>query len=119
MAFRDRLEALGAHIWPQDEKGLLPLGTIRPLLEPTQLAETRFVTYKARDGLVIPAYLTVPKGGAKPHPTVILPHGGPWARDYAGWDVSGWVPYFTSRGYAVLIVDARGTGASSSRRTIA
>ena len=88
-------------------KGLLPLGSIRPLLDPTQLAETRFVTYKARDGLAIPAYLTVPKGGAKPHPTVILPHGGPWARDDMGFDP--WVQFLANRGYAVLQPQYRGS----------
>ena len=40
---------------------------------------------------------------------MINPHGGPWARDYAGWDSSGWVPFLTSRGFAVLRPQYRGS----------
>ena len=46
------------------------------------LAEKKPVTYKSSDGLEIPAYLTLPKGvPAKNLPLIMLPHGGPWARD--------------------------------------
>ncbi len=47
--------------------------------------------------------------GAGPFPTIILPHGGPWARDALDWDVSGWTQYFASRGYAVLQPQFRGS----------
>ena len=60
----------------------------------------------------IPAILDLPPGWSKdkgPVPAVIHPHGGPWARDFGGWDVSGWVPFFTSRGYAVLRPQYRGS----------
>src|SRR5262249_19202145 len=49
------------------------------------LAEMKIVSYKSSDGLVIPAYLTLPKGvPAKNLPAIILPHGGPWGRDLWG-----------------------------------
>jgi dipeptidyl aminopeptidase/acylaminoacyl peptidase len=70
------------------------------------------VTYKARDGLEIPAILDLPAGwkkGDAPAPAIVMPHGGPWARDYMGWDAAGWVPMLTSRGYAVLRPQYRGS----------
>jgi dipeptidyl aminopeptidase/acylaminoacyl peptidase len=97
----------GAYYLYDAAKGLTLLGKVRPLLDPAQLPEVRFVTYKARDGLTIPAYLTVPKGGSKPYPTVVLPHGGPWARDDMGFDP--WVQFLANRGYAVLQPQYRGS----------
>jgi acetyl esterase/lipase len=88
------------------------LGKSRPWIDPASLGETRLVQYAARDGLMIPAFLTLPpKGqfGAGPYPTLIEPHGGPWARDELDWDISGWVQYFASRGYAVLQPQFRGS----------
>jgi len=88
------------------------LGSQRPWLKDAPLEDTKLVYYQARDGMEIPGLLTLPAGwkeGDKPLPTVIHPHGGPWARDYAGWDTSGWVPFFTSRGFAVLRPQYRGS----------
>jgi dipeptidyl aminopeptidase/acylaminoacyl peptidase len=96
----------------QDRKQVVNLGGARPWIKPGQTGEERWVTYKARDGLQIPAILDLPAGwkqGDAPAPAVILPHGGPWARDYTGWDGSGWVPMLTSRGYAVLRPQYRGS----------
>jgi dipeptidyl aminopeptidase/acylaminoacyl peptidase len=88
------------------------LGKSRPWLNTATLGDTRLVQYPARDGLLIPAFLTTPKKeiyGAGPFPTIILPHGGPWARDDMGWDSSGWVQYFAARGYVVLQPQFRGS----------
>ncbi|MBE0366678.1 alpha/beta hydrolase family protein [Pseudoalteromonas aurantia] len=67
-------------------------------------------SYKARDGLTIEGYLTLPPDAA-PHtvtyPTIILPHGGPMARDYADFDY--WSELFASRGYAVFQPNFRGS----------
>jgi dienelactone hydrolase len=95
-----------------DGKNVVTLGTERDGIDPERLGEQKWVTYEARDGMKIPAILDLPPGWSKdkgPVPTVIHPHGGPWARDYGGWDVSGWVPFFTSRGYAVLRPQYRGS----------
>jgi dipeptidyl aminopeptidase/acylaminoacyl peptidase len=70
------------------------------------------VEYPARDGLMIPAFLTTPPKavfGPGPYPTLIEPHGGPWARDEMSWDLAGWIQYFASRGYAVLEPQFRGS----------
>lgn len=96
----------------QDRKNLVTLGSERPWIDARQVGEQRWVTYPARDGLEIPAILDLPvgwKAGDAPLPTIIHPHGGPWARDAMGWDRSGWVPFLTSRGYAVLRPQYRGS----------
>ncbi|MCK7594878.1 alpha/beta hydrolase family protein [Pseudomarimonas salicorniae] len=95
-----------------DRKKVLTLGRSRPSINPEDIGEQRWVTYKARDGLEIPGILDLPAGWTKdqgPLPTVIHPHGGPWSRDGGGWDASGWVPFLTSRGYAVLRPQYRGS----------
>ncbi|MCV6615400.1 MAG: alpha/beta fold hydrolase, partial [Cellvibrionaceae bacterium] len=86
---------------------LLPLGERYPHLKEEQLAGMKFVYYKARDGLKIPAFLATPKTGKAPYPTIILPHGGPWARDYLSFDP--WVQFLADRGYAVLQPQYRGS----------
>ncbi|MGH1471143.1 MAG: alpha/beta hydrolase family protein [Cellvibrionaceae bacterium] len=97
----------GAYYLMVNGKELIALGRSFPNLKPEQLADMKFVTYKARDGLKIPAYLTIPNTGKAPYPTVIMPHGGPWARDFYGFD--RWVQFLANRGYAVLQPQYRGS----------
>jgi len=87
------------------------LGKARPWIDTAALGDTRLVEYPARDGLMIPAFLTLPPSsfGPGPYPTLIEPHGGPWARDEMEWDLTGWIQYFASRGYAVLQPQFRGS----------
>jgi dipeptidyl aminopeptidase/acylaminoacyl peptidase len=88
------------------------LGKSRPWIDLAALGDTAMVEYAARDGLMIPAFLTLPPKdafGPGPYPTLIVPHGGPWARDEMGWDPTGWTQYFASRGYAVLQPQFRGS----------
>jgi dipeptidyl aminopeptidase/acylaminoacyl peptidase len=79
-------------------------------LSPEQLAPTTAVTYAARDGTTIPAFLTLPKGrAAKGLPLIIHPHGGPYGvRDKLVYDPI--VQFFANRGYAVLQPNYRGSG---------
>jgi dipeptidyl aminopeptidase/acylaminoacyl peptidase len=91
------------------KKGLIELGRPKPLLDPDKIAETKLVYYTARDGLKIPAFLTLPKTGKPPYPTVVMPHGGPWARDSISYDGSNWRPFLANRGYAVLQPQYRGS----------
>ena len=96
----------------RDRKQVTTLGSERPWIAPSDIGEQRWVTYQARDGLKIPAILDLPVGwkpGNGALPTIIHPHGGPWARDFGDWDRSGWVPFLTSRGYAVLRPQYRGS----------
>jgi len=72
------------------------------------LAEMKVVHYKSSDGLEIPAYLTLPKGvPAKNLPALLIPHGGPWARDV--WSYNSLAQFFANRGYAVLMPNFRGS----------
>ena len=81
---------------------------VREKLPRGSLAEMKPVHYKSSDGLEIPAYLTLPKGvPAKNLPTIMFPHGGPWARDT--WGYNGYAQFFANRGYAVLSMNFRGS----------
>jgi pimeloyl-ACP methyl ester carboxylesterase len=83
-----------------------------PAIASNAIGTTRLTYYKARDGLDIPAFLTIPSKelcGAGPYPTVIHPHGGPWGRDDGGFDGSMWVPLLSSRCKAVLQPQFRGS----------
>jgi dipeptidyl aminopeptidase/acylaminoacyl peptidase len=86
--------------WIADEYEAIP---------PEQIAEVRSISYRAGDGLEIPAYLTLPNGvPAKNLPLVALVHGGPEARDDPGFD--WWAQALASMGYAVLQPQFRGSG---------
>ncbi|MBW8815801.1 MAG: S9 family peptidase [Caulobacterales bacterium] len=75
---------------------------------PEDVASQSAVSFKARDGLELGGYLTLPKDRApKGLPLIVFPHGGPAARDTPGWD--WWAQAMASRGYAVLQVNFRGS----------
>jgi dipeptidyl aminopeptidase/acylaminoacyl peptidase len=99
----------GAAYLYDDEAGTATLlYRSRPNLPSEHLAFSKPVRYPARDGLTIPAYLTLPRGVEPNHlPTVILPHGGPWARDSWGYDP--YAQFLANRGYAVLQPNFRGS----------
>jgi dipeptidyl aminopeptidase/acylaminoacyl peptidase len=80
----------------------------RPWLDPETLAPMEPVRIASRDGLTLRSYLTLPLGvPAKDLPTVLLVHGGPWARD--AWGYQPEVQFLANRGYAVLQVNYRGS----------
>jgi dipeptidyl aminopeptidase/acylaminoacyl peptidase len=82
--------------------------TVREKLPRESLAHMKAITYKSSDGLEIPAYLTLPKGiPGKNLPTIMFPHGGPWGRDF--WGYNGYAQFFANRGYAVLSMNFRGS----------
>jgi dipeptidyl aminopeptidase/acylaminoacyl peptidase len=85
-----------------------PVGDTYPGIDPTRMGRQDPVRYKARDGMDIPALLTLPANGAKNAPLVVLVHGGPTVRG-TRW---GWNPasqFLASRGYAVLEPEFRGS----------
>jgi dipeptidyl aminopeptidase/acylaminoacyl peptidase len=87
---------------------ITPQYTLWEKIPRQDLAEMKSVTYKSSDGLEIPAYLTLPKGvPAKNLPTLVIPHGGPWARDQ--WGYNPLAQFFANRGYAVLMPNFRGS----------
>jgi acetyl esterase/lipase len=85
------------------------LGSVQPTVEAKQMARKDIVRYKARDGMEIPAWLTLPKGAkGKKVPLVVLVHGGPWVRGgHWTWDAES--QFLASRGYAVLEPEFRGS----------
>ncbi len=84
------------------------LATRMGWLKPAQMAQMFGVKYTARDGLVVHGYLTVPVGHEmKNLPLVVMPHGGPWARDV--WSFDPLVQLLANRGYAVLQMNYRGS----------
>jgi acetyl esterase/lipase len=96
------------YLFDRDKKTLNEAMLDRPQLSGRKLAEVKPVTVTAPDGARIPAYLTLPPGkDPKSLPAVVLPHGGPSARDEWGFD---WLPQFlAARGYAVLQPQYRGS----------
>ena len=85
------------------------LADAAPWIDPKAMSPVRAVRYKARDGLEIPGYLTVPKGSTgKGLPMVVMIHGGPWVPGDT-WYYNPEVQFFASRGYAVLQPNFRGT----------
>jgi len=81
---------------------------VREKLPREALASMKAIAYKSSDGLEIPAYLTLPKGvPAKGLPAIVVPHGGPWARDY--WGYNSIAQFLANRGYAVLMPNFRGS----------
>jgi dipeptidyl aminopeptidase/acylaminoacyl peptidase len=92
------------------------VGETYPGLVGAKLGEVRNITYAARDGGRIPAFLTLPPGrGEKNLPLVVLVHGGPESHDPGGFD--WWAQFLATRGYAVLQPQFRGsTGYGSAHR---
>ena len=77
-------------------------------VKPEQMAEMKPIQYRARDGLTVHGYLSLPAGiPAQNLPLVVHPHGGPQARDRWGFDPE--VQFLCNRGYAVLQVNFRGS----------
>jgi dipeptidyl aminopeptidase/acylaminoacyl peptidase len=98
----------GAYLFDRAAQTIELVYESRPDLSTEYLADMQSIRYPARDGLMIPAYLTLPQG--VPHqqlPTVVMPHGGPWSRDYWGYD--GQAQFLANRGYAVLQPNFRGS----------
>jgi len=98
------------YLYDRKKKSLGIISPARPALKGKTLSPVKAITYPAADGTQIPAYLTLPPGvtEAKNLPAIVLPHGGPDARDAWGFD---WLSqYFAQRGFAVLQPNYRGSG---------
>jgi len=79
------------------------LGSAMPWIRPERMGTTETLRYKARDGLSIPATLTIPRGAQKKNlPLVVLHYGGPWVRAIQ-WGFDPRVQFLASRGYAVFM----------------
>jgi dipeptidyl aminopeptidase/acylaminoacyl peptidase len=96
------------YLFDKGTKKLSEILPVRPQLAHTKLAVVKPVSFPAADGTMIPAYLTLPPGSAGRNlPAIVLPHGGPWARDE--WSFDWLSQFFANRGYAVLQPNYRGS----------
>jgi dipeptidyl aminopeptidase/acylaminoacyl peptidase len=105
-AWNDRTQGV-RYLYDVATKTLTKLAEIAPWLDENELAEMKPITYQARDGLTIHGYLTLPRGGGKNLPMVVIAHGGPWARDVWGYDPEA--QFLANRGYAVMHMNFRGS----------
>lgn len=95
------------HIYDVKTEKLTHLADNSPWLNPEHMADMEPITFESRDGLFIHGYLTTPAGvEPKNLPLVVLPHGGPHARD--SWGFKKTTQFLANRGYAVMQVNFRG-----------
>jgi len=96
------------YLYDTKEQKVELLYNSRPELNSEHMAHMKAIRYEARDGMEIPAYLTLPKGVEhRDLPVIMLIHGGPWARDTWGYDA--YAQFLANRGYAVLQPNFRGS----------
>jgi dipeptidyl aminopeptidase/acylaminoacyl peptidase len=113
--FSSDVQPAAYYRWDRKAQKATFLFSARPALEKLRLAHVTPEVIRARDGLDLVAYLTLPvaadPGGtgkpASPLPAVLLVHGGPWSRD--NWGYNADAQLLANRGYAVLQVEFRGS----------
>ena len=107
-SFSDTIPSL-AFIYNTVSGKLSPLGISRPEIDERQMSYKNFVRIKARDGLEIPTYVTLPRNSnGKNLPLIVMVHGGPYVRG-GFWNWNPEVQLLASRGYAVIEPDFRGS----------
>ncbi len=97
------------YVYDRQRASMTLVANRHPDLTADRLAPMQAIRYRARDGMMIPAYLTRPPGApsGKPLPLIVMPHGGPEARDSLDFDI--WAEFFATRGYLVLQPNFRGS----------
>ncbi len=90
--------------WLVQNGKLAKLGSRNPLISPDQLSDVKFIRYPARDGLMIPAWITIPKGKG-PFPLIVQHNGGPQVNGMVSYDE--WGQMLANAGYMVLHPDQR------------
>ncbi len=107
-SFSDRIPGV-FYLFDAERNKLTELGKAHPEVVPSRMSGMEPVRYAARDGLQIPAWLTVPQGAErKGLPLVVLVHGGPFVRGRE-WQWNPEVQFLAARGYAVLEPEFRGS----------
>jgi dipeptidyl aminopeptidase/acylaminoacyl peptidase len=113
VATDDPLAPSSVYLYDRKTAKLTKLFDTRPALEKSPLVPMQALELKARDGLTLVSYLSLPPGSDAngdnipdaPVPLVLNVHGGPWARDGYGFDTEH--QWLANRGYAVLAVNFR------------
>ncbi len=100
--------SLGYFLVDRELEQVTELARDYPTLQDKDVNDITLTSYVSRDKKVIPAYLALPRDvGRGPHPTVILPHDGPYDRESARFDP--WVQFLTAKGFVVLKPNYRGS----------
>jgi dipeptidyl aminopeptidase/acylaminoacyl peptidase len=109
LSFNDRDPGV-YYLFDAKTKRIEELAVLKPAIVPGQMAPMRPVTFRARDGLELHGYLTLPIGRPPRNlPLIIHPHGGPYGpRD--DWGFNPEVQFYANRGFAVLQINYRGSG---------
>jgi len=97
----------GYFLYHHAENAMELLGYNNRTIKLRRMHPVRTIRYKARDGLEIAAVLTVPAGRKGKLPLIVMPHGGPFARDSETWD--WWTQFLADRGYVVIQPNYRGS----------
>jgi acetyl esterase/lipase len=97
------------YLFDKQSRHLETFLVVRSELQGVKLASVKAISYPATDGTMIPGYLTLPPGVDTPKdlPAIVMPHGGPSARDY--WRFDYLAQFYAARGYAVLQPNFRGS----------
>ncbi len=96
------------YLYAADSKKLTKLTDFNADIKPEEMCAMKPISYKARDGLLINGYLTLPQTPYQNDlPVVVMPHGGPWSRN--SWGYNAEVQFLANRGYAVFQVNYRGS----------
>lgn len=105
-------KSLGAYyLYDRTNDQLTKITDVSPWIDEKEMADMIPVKYQSRDGMTIHGYLTLPKGytmeTARNLPVIVNPHGGPWARDF--WGFNPEIQFLANRGYAVFQMNFRGS----------
>ena len=96
------------YLFDRKDNSISKLADLSTWIKPEQMSPMTPITYTARDGLTIHGYITLPTGiDSHDLPLVVIPHGGPSARD--GWGFNSEAQFLANRGIAVLQVNFRGS----------
>ena len=98
----------GYYLFTTETGDVQHIGWVNNVVRDMALNPVRTIRYRASDGQTISAVLTLPR--LREHrnlPLIVLPHGGPWARDYESWDI--WAQPLAELGYAVIQPNFRGS----------
>lgn len=95
------------YLFDTEQLKLRKIASARPAIDPIKMRPMRPFSYPAKDGLMIPAYLTRPSKADGPAPTVVMVHGGPTVRDRWEWNPD--VQLLAAHGYVVLQPQFRGS----------
>lgn len=97
------------YLYDTGGEGLRILGEAQPTLSGQTMGAVKSATFKSRDGVDIPIYVTTPPGHPAPKnaPMIMMPHGGPAARDYPDFDF--WAQFMASKGYVIVQPQFRGS----------